>query len=77
MDINTLIEADGEGHYIPIKRTSSMTNEEAQRQLEKIKYHDKIKTDYCKNNNIHLIRIPYWERDNLENYILENINKIA
>lgn len=74
---NILIEADGEGHYIPIRRSSTMTDEEAQRNLEKVQYHDKLKTEYCKKNNIHLIRIPYWERNNLENYILEKINKIA
>ena len=37
-------------------------------------YHDKIKTEYCLHNNIKLVRIPYWERDNLENYLLNNIN---
>lgn len=31
--------------------------------------HDKIKTDYCNNNNIPLIRIPYWERPNIERYL--------
>ena len=28
------------------------------------KEHDKIKDNYCKENNINLLRIPYWERDN-------------
>lgn len=74
-DNNILIEADGEGHYI--SRTSTMTDEDALNQLEVVKYHDNIKTTYCENNNIHLIRIPYWEKDNLEKYILDNINKIA
>ena len=30
------------------------------------KYLDDIKTKYCKDNNIELIRIPYWEKDNIE-----------
>ena len=30
---------------------------------------DKIKTDFCNSNNIPLIRIPYWERDNLEIFL--------
>lgn len=30
---------------------------------------DKIKTDYCKNNNINLLRIPYTEFDNIEKII--------
>lgn len=77
IDKNILIEVDGEGHYMPIRRTSTMTDEEALHQLEIVKYHDDIKTNYCNNNNIYLIRIPYWKRCNLEKYILENINKIA
>lgn len=26
---------------------------------------DEIKNNYCKENNIPLVRIPYWERDNI------------
>lgn len=73
-DKNILIEADGEGHYMPIRRTSSMTHQEAVELLQLVQYHDKIKTDFCLNNNIKLIRIPYWERNNLENFILNKIN---
>lgn len=75
-DYNILIEADGEGHYQPIKR-GSMTKEEAIENLNKIKFHDSIKTKYCKENNIPLIRIPYWERDNLEYFLCEEFNKIG
>jgi hypothetical protein len=81
-DFNILIEADGEGHYIPIRR-GTMTDEETSIMFEKIKLHDEIKTNYCKENNIPLIRIPYWEKDNLKYYlwdkllILEAIEEIA
>ena len=34
--------------------------------------HDKIKNQYCIDNNIPLIRIPYWEYDSIE-YILKNV----
>ncbi len=34
---------------------------------------DKIKTDYCKNNNIRLIRIPYWELDEIEEILDKSI----
>ena len=30
-----------------------------------------LKNEYCKNNDIELLRIPYYEFDNIEN-ILEN-----
>lgn len=73
-DYNTLIEADGEGHYIPIRRTSSMTIDDAIAQLKVIQNHDLIKTTYCNSNHIPLMRIPYWERNNLNNFILTKLN---
>ena len=33
----------------------------------------KIKNDYCSINNINLIRIPYWEFENIENIINQEI----
>lgn len=33
--------------------------------FEATKRRDKIKNDYCKNNGIELIRIPYTEFDNI------------
>ena len=35
---------------------------------------DRIKNSYCVNNNIPLIRIPYWEFDNIE-YIMKDVLK--
>ncbi len=52
---NRLIEFDGEQHY---KDTGWNTLEETQKR-------DKIKNDYALSNNIDLVRIPYWERDNI------------
>ena len=75
-DYNVLIEADGEHHYIPIKR-GSMTKEEIIENFNKIKFHDEIKDKYCKENSIYLIRIPYWERDNLEYFLWDEFVKIG
>ena len=36
--------------------------------------HDAIKTQYCNDNNIKLIRIPYWEYDNIEKIICQELN---
>lgn len=69
-EFNICIEYDGEGHYIPIKR-GSMSEAEALELLENIKYRDNIKTCYCKDNMIRLIRIPYFSFENIEN-ILDN-----
>lgn len=73
-DFNILIEYDGEGHYIPIRR-GSMTEQDAEENLKITQYHDKIKNEYCKKNKIPLIRIPYWENDNLEEFLFDNLVK--
>ena len=52
-----MIEFDGEQHYKEVSqwRTS----------LETIKRRDKEKNEYALSHNIPLVRIPYWERDNI------------
>ena len=61
-----LIEYDGEYHYKPI---------EGEEKLFIQKEHDRRKDEYCKKNNSQLIRIPYWERDNMINILDKEINK--
>lgn len=55
-----LIEFDGKQHYI--QGNGHLDNKE---KFEKTQLHDKIKNDYCKTNNIPLIRIPYTEVNNI------------
>lgn len=74
-DYNTLIEYDGEFHYRPIRK-GSMTDEEAENQLNLQQRRDNIKTQYCKEHNIPLIRIPYWEKDNMECFLFEKLKGI-
>jgi very-short-patch-repair endonuclease len=62
-DYNTIIEFDGEQHYKQGHFTHS--------NLSYVQTHDAIKNEYCKNNNIELIRTPYWELNNIET-ILNN-----
>ena len=59
-DYNICIEYDGEQHF---KSKSIWGGEE---ELNLIKIKDNIKTEYCEDNGIKLIRIPYWEKDNIE-----------
>ena len=49
-----------------------------QEKFEKIKKYDKIKNDYCKKNNISLIRIPYthYNELNIKDLLLETSNFI-
>jgi len=67
--LKCLIEYDGEQHYKPWYK---MGKEKAIAQLEKTKVNDKIKTDYCKNNNIKLLRIPYTKRGCLDHQLKLN-----
>ena len=36
--------------------------------------HDAIKNAYCEDHNIKLIRIPYWELNNVESILNNNLN---
>lgn len=38
--------------------------------------HDKRKNEYCKQNNIPLLRIPYWEFDNIETILSKHLSTI-
>jgi len=58
--LRMLIEFDGKQHY---EWTKWMMTEEGFKQLQT---HDKLKNQYCISHNIPLIRIPYWEIDNIE-----------
>ena len=62
-----IIEVDGEGHFKPV-HFNNISLEDAKKTYDKTVQHDKIKTEYCKKNNIPLLRIPYWEIRNNETY---------
>lgn len=66
-NINCLIEFDGEQHYKWIE--GMMTK----KQFETLKIHDRRKNKYCKSNNINLLRIPYWDFDNIEEILNKKI----
>lgn len=57
---NTIIEYDGKQHFI--QGNGVFDNEE---KFTRTQEHDFIKNEYCKNNNITLIRIPYTHYDNI------------
>jgi len=67
-DYNAVIEMDGEQHFEPIEYFGGEDN------FKIIKKRDKIKNNYCKENNIKLIRIPYWEFDNIEEILIKELN---
>lgn len=68
-EYNLCIEYDGIQHF----EVSSYFGEKSFKDTQK---RDKIKNDYCKNNNINLVRIPYWEIDNVENILDEEFERL-
>lgn len=64
--LHCLLEYDGEFHFNDIYKNGS---------YELINAHDILKNDYCIDNAIKLIRIPYWEFDNIESILEESLFK--
>ena len=65
---NICIEYDGKQHYEAIEYFGGKYMLSIQQNK------DKIKTQYCQDNNIKLIRIPYWEFDNIDNILRKELN---
>lgn len=59
-EYNICVEYHGEQHYRPYSYFGGESD------FEEGQIRDKIKEDFCKNNNIKLIIIPYWEYQNIE-----------
>ena len=82
-EFNLCIEYDGHFHYEPVRfRKKNETEYEiaksqkiAEERLKETQRRDKIKTDYCRKNGIKLIRIPYWEFDNIESILKKELSK--
>lgn len=61
------IEFDGEEHYKPIEFFGGL------KKYTDRKRKDAIKTQYCADNGIPLIRIPYWDFDNIDAILTEKL----
>lgn len=68
---NICIEYDGKQHFEP-QDFSGHGNSESE--FKETQLRDSIKTQYCKDNNIKLIRIPYWDFDNIETILKKELN---
>lgn len=66
---NLLIEVDGKQHFMPYRFHDDI-NSFADRV-----YNDAIKNAYCEDNNISLLRIPYFTANKAESMIMNEINK--
>lgn len=74
-EYNLLIEYDGEQHYRPVN-FGGISDKKALENFKTTQFHDAIKTTYCKAKGIPLLRIPYWERNNIETIILDYITRV-
>jgi hypothetical protein len=63
-----LIEYDGRQHFKCSDREDKRYN------LKLIQKRDKIKNDYCRNNNLDLLRIKYTDYKNIEKILIETFN---
>lgn len=73
IDNKYLIEFDGEQHFKPSRFVTNITVEQSQKNLKRTQQRDEFKNQWCKDNNIPLIRIPYTHLQNLclEDLLLE------
>ena len=72
-DHNICIEYDGQQHY-DIIDFSGKNQKRAEEQFKQTQKKDNIKTQYCLDNNIKLVRIPYWDFKNIENILKQELN---
>jgi hypothetical protein len=63
---NILIEYQGEYH-------DGNTRCQTKKDIEEQQYHDKLKYNYAKSHNIKLLEIWYWDYDNIEQILNQEI----
>lgn len=72
-DYNLCIEFDGVQHFKPHSFSSDQSEEVKNKNLKTVQERDQIKTEYCKNNNIKLLRISYLNFSVIEKILTKNI----
>ena len=72
-DYNICIEYDGEYHYEPWRLYFDKSV--AKIKFKEMKQRDRLKTEYCKNSGINLLRIPYFDLKNVDKIISDYLYK--
>ncbi len=75
-DYNLIIEYDGEQHYMPVNFGYSDLAK-MEEKLKTVQKYDKLKNKYCEDNNINLLRIPYWEKSNIDKLINNCLQRLS
>lgn len=70
--LSFLIEYDGEQHYTGNR--FSPNKEVNRKKFIRTQLYDIQKDEYCKTHDIDMLRIPYWEYENIEDIIMNKLN---
>ena len=73
-DNPAIIEFDGEQHF-QVVRWGRQSQAQAQKAYDNTIRRDKIKNDFCDDNDICMIRIPFHEKDNIENMVKDFVER--
>lgn len=73
LSLRKCIEFDGQHHYFPVNFNGISDEEALVNHMSTIK-HDRIKDNYCKKNNIDLLRIPYYEFQNIDSLVCKFVS---
>ena len=71
IDKRIIIEYNGKQHYEPVEFFGGIKSFENQQ------FHDQIKRDYCRKNNIKLVEIPYWDFNNIESILSKELKMLT
>lgn len=61
---DALIEFDGEQHFR--EKSFGANTSKSRIEYETLQKHDRMKNEYCREKNINLLRIPFWEINNID-----------
>ena len=75
-DYNLIIEYDGIQHFKPTSFSSDRSKETKEYNLKQNKTRDQIKNQYCLENNIKLLRIPYFKFKNIGEILFNYLSQI-
>lgn len=71
IDYNAFIEFDGEQHFRPVNGWGG------EKAFKSLKRRDEIKNNYCLSKGYELLRIPYWEIENVNEIVTEFVIQLS
>ena len=70
---NIAFEYNGEQHFFPVGFGAS--EKTAQYNFERCQKRDNDKRKYCDEHGIVLVEIPYWEKNNIKQFVVDELEK--